>query len=111
MGTGPPPIGTPGLPPLVIQNLADFVKNETEIVARINGLPNGARLLIANPFRALADVNVNLSTVAADQLRSHLDQGLFAGNPLAPYYDDIRRSAPPPSSAVTIKAILKPLVT
>ena len=58
--------------PVQFESLVELREHEREILERFSRIPNGNRLFLLNPLRALADVGVTLSDSAtADLLRLH----------------------------------------
>jgi hypothetical protein len=75
--------------PLQVASLADLREREADILDRLRQVPNGERLFLVHPLRALADVGVVLEdTATAELLRVHPTLSFLSDTP----YDALRGS-------------------
>lgn len=58
-------------PWLQVASFDELMEHEREIVTRIAHIRNGANLFMANPFRLLADIGVELSPEAIAEIHEH----------------------------------------
>jgi hypothetical protein len=54
--------------PLQIDSVEELFKHQEEILARIERVPNGGNLFVVHPLQMLADVGVQLSPAAREEL-------------------------------------------
>jgi hypothetical protein len=93
--------------PLEVNTLEDLISLEPQIVERINIIPNGGRLFMADPIRLLKEINVNLTPKATRQLQQKLGAEDLASNPLKRLYDDFKKDGTNQQDVtVTIKGII-----
>lgn len=58
-------------PLLQVASFSDLLKNEKEILERIERTPNGAQLFLIHPLMLFKDIGVELSERAEQELRQH----------------------------------------
>ena len=81
------------LPPIRIATFDELMRREKEIVARIATVRNGGHLFLADPFRLLAEIGVELATAAqAEIVRLEPQLQGFSG----PAYDAVKRAPDQP---------------
>jgi hypothetical protein len=78
-----------GEQPLRIESVEELFKRQDEVLARIERVPNGGNLFVAHPLRMLADVGVELSPAAREELLRRSPR-LAAASPVA--YEALRSS-------------------
>lgn len=88
-----------------VADISEFRRLEQTVVERINSFPNGGRLFVADPFRLLSDIGVELSPAAKEGLEAELAH--TSGFPVAPFYDAIRRSETSKMGRVVVRGILR----
>lgn len=83
--SGPTQPGNPQNPRtwLKVDSFDELMKNEKEIVDRINRFPNGTQLFLIHPFMLLKDIGVELSARAEQDIRRHEPQ--ITGLSAVPY--------------------------
>jgi hypothetical protein len=91
---------------LVIESLADLRQKETEVLERVNTLPNGAWLFFLNPLRALNDAGVRLSDVG---LREFFDYFEHAGRAGRQVYAGVRAAQGEQNCRVRLRRLFKPV--
>jgi hypothetical protein len=90
--------------PLRVASLAELRAREPEILARLRALPNGERLFLIHPLRALADAGVALDDEAtAAILRLHPN---LAAMPALPY-DAVKSSRLPQRGHVRLLGLFR----
>jgi hypothetical protein len=76
-------------PKLTVGSLRELRERETDILGWLREIPNGERLFLLHPFRALSDVGVVLDDgVSAELLRMHPNLVTRSDTP----YDALRAS-------------------
>jgi hypothetical protein len=68
--------------PLEINSVDELFRRQQEILARIERVPNGGNLFVVHPLQMLADVGVQLSQAAREELLRSSPQ-LAAASPAA----------------------------
>ena len=95
-----------GNSPIEIGSLDELIQREAEIVARINALPSGGRLFMADPIRLLGDLDVRLAANAKHELEVKLGEVQLATNPLRRLYDDFKRDGADPAMTIHVRGIV-----
>jgi hypothetical protein len=100
-----PDDGTPISPAkIAISSFDELIKHQNEIIARIDRLSNGRALFMTHPFLLLADVGVELSDVAKQQILQN--QPEISGLSAAPY-EALKRTKAKQSVTYKLKGLFR----
>jgi hypothetical protein len=92
--------------PLHVSSLEELKGYEAEIVRRIQAVPNGGHLLLADPLRLLRDVGLQSTPEALEQLKSsHREFFQSTGREYA--YDAMQLSRPGDEIRVTVQGLFR----
>ena len=94
--------------PLPASSLDDLKGYEAEIVRRIQAVPNGGKLLLANPLRLFRDVGLHISSEVLEQMASAHPE-FFRSTGREHSYDAVQGSQPSDEIRVIVRGLFRPV--
>lgn len=79
---------------IIATTYQELVKHEVEIMRRIEGKPNGHRLLLLDPLRLLRELGVEVSDEAKSEWKRVAGSRLFSSGGHESAYDHVAASDP-----------------
>jgi hypothetical protein len=91
---------------LSVTSLKEILNHEPELVRRIQAMPNGGQLLIADPIRLLGEVGLRWNPDVLEELKSK-HPAFFKPTGREHTYDTVKQSHPGDDIRVTVKGLFK----